>query len=53
MMKALAILVGLVGYNLAVKVWAIIKMLKIKVEGWGEEEFKNLLNDPEFRKYLK
>lgn len=54
MIKAIAILTGLVGYNIAVKVWAIIKMCKLKVEGWTEDDFRKLLEeDPRFRKYMR
>lgn len=57
MMKALSIIIGLVGYNLAIKVWAIIKMMKLKVENMNEEEIKNILDeilkDPKYRKYLR
>ena len=45
-MKALAILIGLVGYTTAVKVMAIIKMLKLKVDNFDEKDFMELLNDP-------
>ena len=53
MMKAIAILTALVGYTAAVKVWALIKMWKIKVEGWDEKDFEELLKDPRFRKYMR
>ncbi len=57
MMKALSIIIGLVGYTLAIKVWAIIKMMKLKVENMNEEEIKNILDeilkDPKYRKYLR
>ena len=52
-MKALAILIGLVGYTTAVKVMAIIKMLKLKVDNFDEKDFMELLNDPKFRKYMR
>lgn len=53
MMKAIAILIGLVGYTTAVKVLAIIKMLKIKIDNFDEKDFFDLLNDPEFKKYMR
>lgn len=53
MAKAIMILTALVGYTTAVKVWAIIKMMKIKVEGWEVEDFEKLLEDPKFRKYMR
>jgi hypothetical protein len=52
-MKALAILIGLVGYTTAVKVMALIKMLKLKVDNFDEKDFMELLNDPKFRKYMR
>lgn len=52
-MKALAILIGLVGYTTAVKVMAIIKMLKLKVDNFDEKDFMELLTDPKFRKYMR
>lgn len=53
MVKALMILTALVGYTTAVKVWALIKMMKIKVEGWEQKDFEELLKDPRFRKYMR
>lgn len=52
-MKALAILIGLVGYTMAVKVMAILKMLKVDTEGWNECDFEELLKDPKFQKYMR
>jgi hypothetical protein len=52
-MKALVILIGLVGYTTAVKVMALIKMLKLKVDNFDEKDFMELLNDPKFRKYMR
>ena len=52
-MKALAILIGLVGYTMAVKVMAILKMLKVDTEGWTEKDFEELLSDPKFLKYMR
>ena len=53
MLKAIAILTTLVGYVTAVKVWSIIKMLKIKVEGWEQKDYEELLKDPRFMKYMR
>jgi hypothetical protein len=50
---ALAILIGLVGYSMAVKVIAICKMLGIKIENMNEQEIKELLNDKRFLKYMR
>jgi hypothetical protein len=52
-MKAILILIGLVGYEMAIKVMALIKMMKIKVEGWEQKDFEELLKDPRFRKYMR
>lgn len=53
MTKAIAILTGLVGAVVAVKVWTLIKMFKIKVEGWEQKDYEELLKDPRFMKYLR
>ena len=52
-MKAMAILIALVGYEMAVKVWAIIKMLKIDTSRMTKKDFEELLNDPRFKKYMR
>jgi hypothetical protein len=53
MTKAMAILISLVGAVTAVKVWSLIKMFKIKVEGWEQKDFEELLQDPRFLKYMR
>lgn len=53
MTKAILILSTLVSYEMAVKVWMLIKMFKIRVDGWGPKEYEELLKDPRFRKYLR
>ena len=53
MLKAIVILTALVGYTTAVKILAILKMMKIKVEGWEQKDFEELLQDPRFRKYMR
>lgn len=53
MIKAILILTSLIGYNAAVKVWALIKMMEIKVDGWEKKDFEELLKDPRFRKYMR
>lgn len=53
MTKAIIILIGLVGYTTAVKVLAIIKMMKIRIDNFEEKDFIELLNDPKFRKYMR
>ena len=52
-MKALAILITLVGYVSATKVLAILKMLKVDIEGWEQKDFEELLQDPRFLKYMR
>ena len=52
-MKAMAILIGLVGYTMAVKVLAILKMLKVDLEGWEQKDFEEFLQDPKFLKYYR
>lgn len=53
MTKAIAILTALVGAAAAIKVWSLIKMFKIKVEGWEQKDFEELLQDPRFLKYMR
>ena len=52
-MKALAILIGMVGYVTAVKVMAILKMLKVDVTNWEQKDFEELLQNPKFLKYMR
>ena len=52
-MKAMAILIRIVGYTKAVKVMAILKMLKVDIEGWEQKDFEELLQDPRFLKYMR
>ena len=35
------------------KAMAILKMLKVDVEGWEQKDFEELLNDPRFLKYMR
>ena len=53
MIKALVILTALVGYTSAVKICSLIKMLKIKVDGWEKKDYEQLLEDPKFKKYMR
>ena len=53
MTKAIAILIGLVGYTTAVKVLTLIKIMKIRIDNFDEKDFIELLNDPKFRKYMR
>ena len=52
-MTAMAILIGLIGYCAATKVLAILKMLKVDIEGWEQKDFEELLSDPRFLKYYR
>lgn len=53
MATALAILTTLVGYNVAVKVYTLIKILGLRVDNYSVSDFEELLKDPRFRKYLR
>lgn len=53
MTRALIILTSLISYEMALKVLVIIKILNIKVEGWEQKDFEELLKDPRFRKYMR
>ena len=53
MTTAMAILIGLCGVEVAKKVYMLIKMLGINVEGWSESDFEELLQDPRFLKYMR
>ena len=50
---ALILLTSLVGFNVAVKIMAMCKMLGIKIENMNEQEIKELLNDKRFLKYMR
>lgn len=53
MLKAIVILTALVGYNVAVKIFTILKMMGMKVENMEQKDFEELLKDPRFRKYMR
>ena len=57
MMKAIAVLTVLLGYNMAVKVCSIMKMCGFKVEEMSEEElieaYNKLMEDKRFQKYMR
>lgn len=53
MTTTMVILIGLCGVEVAKKVYMLIKMLGINVEGWSESDFEELLNDPRFKKYYR
>lgn len=53
MTVAIAILSSLVGLNAAIKVYSLLKMLGIKVEGWEVQDYEELLKDKRFLKYMR
>ena len=53
MTAVMAILIGLCGVEVAKKVYMLIKMLGINIEGYTENDFEKLLQDERFRKYLR
>ena len=52
-MTAIAILIGLVGYTVAMKMVSLCKILGINIENYTEQDFLKLLERPEFRKYMR
>ena len=56
-MTAIAIIASLVGYTVAIKVYAWFKAMHIDIDNMSEEEIKNMLDDlmqdPKFRKYMR
>lgn len=53
MIKTIVILSGLVGYEMAVKVYTLIKMAQIDTSSFKKKDFEELLNDPKYRKYMR
>ena len=53
MTSAIAILIGLVGYTVAMKMVSLAKIFGIKIENMNQQELEELLQDPRFRKYLR
>lgn len=56
-MTAIAIITSLVGYTLAIKIYAWFKAMRIDVDNMNEEEIRNkldeILKDPKFKKYMR
>ena len=52
-MRGFLILLSMLGYSIATKVWAYIKANKIDVEGWDKTDFEKLMEDPRFKKYMR
>ena len=56
-MTAMAILTGLVGYSVAVKLYTWFKMIGIKIDNMDEQEIRDLLEeamkDKNLRKYMR
>ena len=57
MTSAIAVLAGLVGFNVAVKVYSLMKMWGIKIDDMSEEEiidtYNKLMEDTRFQKYMR
>ena len=53
MTPGMIILISLVGVEMAKKVYMLIKMLGINIEGWEQQDFEELLKDPKFQKYMR
>ena len=57
MTSAIAVLAGLVGFNVAVKVYSLMKMWGIKIDDMSEEEiidnYNKLMEDKRFQKYMR
>ena len=50
----LIILTTLLGSQVALKVYTLIKILGLNVEGWSQQDFEELLkNDKRFKKYMR
>lgn len=51
---AIAILTALLGIEMAKKVYMLIKILGINIEGWEQRDFEKLLKeDKRFYKYIR
>ena len=50
---ALILLTSLVGFNVAIKIISLCKMLGINIEGYSQQDFEKLLEDPRFKKYYR
>ena len=57
MTSAIAVLAGLVGFNVAVKVYSLMKMWGIKIDDMSEEEiidtYNKLMEDKRLQKYMR
>ena len=57
MTSAIAVLAGLVGFNVAVKIYSLMKMWGIKIDDMSEEEiidtYNKLMEDTRFQKYMR
>lgn len=50
---AIAILTMLVGSQMALKLYTLIKMMGIRIDNMNQTEIEELLKDPRFRKYIR
>lgn len=57
MTNAIVVLAGLVGFNVAVKIYSLMKMWGIKIDDMTEEEiietYNKLMEDKRFQKYMR
>ena len=57
MTSAIAVLAGLVGFNVAVKVYSLMKMWGIKIDDMSEEEiidtYNKLMEEKKKKKYMR
>ena len=50
---AIAILTALLGYTVAIKIYAVFKAFGIEIDSMSQVEIEELLKDKRFRKYLR
>jgi hypothetical protein len=53
MTVALGILIGLVGYEMGLKLYQVIKIMGIRIDNMNQTEIEELLKDKRFRKYMR
>lgn len=50
---AIAILATLLGYTVAIKIYAVFKAFGIEIDNMNQKEIEELLKDKRFRKYMR
>ncbi len=50
---AIAILTALLGYTVAIKIYAVFKAFGIEIDNMSQVEIEELLKDKRFRKYMR